>query len=211
MVIPCPPPVQKKIEALVGGVSRETFSKLEVYLSFLLQENKKYNLVGPQEEGRLWERHVLDSVQLFPFLVGEGGFLDVGSGAGFPGVVLSLLGLSGGVLVESSQKKCSFLSSVSRETGVDFLVVCDRVEALQGCVFDVVVSRAVAPIETLLLWTRGVSSLSTKWFFLKGKRAQEEVGVAQKRFSFGVDFYPSVTSQEGKIVKIQKVFSRRAL
>lgn len=202
----CPSHIQQKIEQIVGkNVSRETFSRLEKYLAFVIQENEKYNLIGPKEVDRLWERHVLDSAQLFPFVQNCGGFLDVGSGAGFPGVVLSVLGAAGGCLVESSHKKCSFLKNVSRETLSDFSVRCERVEQMRGVSFNRIVSRAVAPIERCLLWTRGVSSPNTQWFFLKGKTVEEEISVALKSFSFELDLFPSVTSEEGKVVRIQEV------
>ena len=95
---PCPFDIQEKICALVSsGVSRETLSRLEMYLSLIVEENSKYNLVGPKELDRFWDRHILDSAQLFPLLGNCGGFLDVGPGAGFPGVVLSILGAPGGV------------------------------------------------------------------------------------------------------------------
>lgn len=204
--------MQKQLEQVVGkNVSRETFEQLEKYLTFLIQENEKYNLIGPKEAERLWERHVLDSAQLFPLVRNSGGFLDVGSGAGFPGVVLSLLGVPGGCLVESSHKKCSFLKNVSRETLADFSVVCERVERMRGASFNRVVSRAVAPIEKLLMWTLGVATRDTQWVFLKGKTAQEEVAEALKRFSFEVEMFPSVTSEEGKIVSVRKVFLRGSL
>ena len=204
--------MQKQLEQVVGkNVSRETFEQLEKYLTFLIQENEKYNLIGPKEAERLWERHVLDSAQLFPLVRNSGGFLDVGSGAGFPGVVLSLLGVTDACLVESSHKKCSFLKNVSRETFADFSVVCERVEMMRGVSFGRIVSRAVAPIEKLLMWTLGVATPDTRWVFLKGKAAEEEVVEALKRFSFEVEMFPSVTSEEGKIVSVRKVFLRGSL
>lgn len=202
----CPKSVQEKIETLVGKeVSRETFLGLEVYFSLLLEENKKYNLVGPQEMDRFWERHVLDSAQLVPFLKDASSFLDIGSGGGFPGVVLSLLGVSGGVLVESSSKKSSFLGTVSRETGVAFSVLNDRVENLRGLSFQYIVSRAVASVERLLLWSKRVSSQETLYFFLKGKSFQEEIVQAKKHFSFDVSVFPSASSNEGRVLKIKNI------
>lgn len=201
----CPPYLQEKIKELTAdSVSRETFFRLEKYVLLLSQENKKYNLVGPKEMERLWERHVLDSAQLFPFLRGAESFLDVGSGAGFPGVVLSVLGVPG-VLVEASQKKARFLKTVSRETGAHFFVLNERVEALREGCFDVVVARAVAPIGVLLEWTRGVVSFKTRFLFLKGKTFELEIENALKNFSFDVSVYPSLTSSEGRIVEIRNL------
>jgi len=207
-VTPCPPDIQEKIKSIAGeSVSRETFLKLETYLSFLEKENKKYNLVGPGEIDRLWDRHVLDSAQLLPFVKqGSLGFLDVGSGAGFPGVVLSLLGAQGGCLVEASRKKCSFLENVSRETGAEFSVLNVRVEELRGRAFEKIVSRALAPIGTSLGWTQKICSPATQWIFLKGKTVDVEIEEARKSFSFDVEMYPSLTNPEGRIVRLQNIF-----
>lgn len=206
-MLSCPQDIREKIKKLKGeSVSHETFLRLERYLSFLIQENQKYNLVGPREVDCLWERHVLDSAQIFPFLRGAPEFLDVGAGAGFPGVVLAILGAPGGCLVESSQKKCLFLESVSRETVGDFSVLNNRIETLRGVRSKRIVSRAVAPISTLLRWTRGVCFRDTRWIFLKGKTVEAEIEEALKRFSFDVKISPSITSPEGKIVEIQNIF-----
>jgi 16S rRNA (guanine527-N7)-methyltransferase len=206
-VLSCPPDIQEKIKKLVDkDVSHETFLKIETYLSFLKSESKKYNLVGPKELDRLWERHVLDSAQLFPFLVGSKNFADVGSGAGFPGVILSLLGASGGCLVESSQKKSVFLENVSRETGADFSVLNVRVENLPKKSFDRIVSRAMASIETLLFLTKNIYSPQTHYVFLKGERGEVELEAASRQYSFEAAIYPSITSKEGKIIEIHNLF-----
>ncbi|MDC0348927.1 16S rRNA (guanine(527)-N(7))-methyltransferase RsmG [Alphaproteobacteria bacterium] len=205
-MIPCPPLIHKKLEEVVGfPVSRETMSLLFSYLSFLEEESKKYNLIGPKELEKIWDRHVLDSAQLYPFLKNTKKFLDVGSGAGLPGVVLSLLGASGAHLLDSSQKKCQLLESVSRETGAAFSVLRGRVEALEGHVFDTVVARAVAPIETLLLWCRGVSTFQTRYLFLKGASFQEEIDSALQKASFQYSVSESLTSSEGKIISLWNV------
>jgi 16S rRNA (guanine527-N7)-methyltransferase len=108
-------------------------------------------------------------------------------------------------LVESSQKKGLFLETVSRETGGAFSVVRDRAEALKKPPFNVIVARAVAPLKTLLLWTCEVSDKKTHYVFLKGKSFQEEIEEAQKKISFKVSVYPSLTSEEGKILLLTHV------
>lgn len=205
-MIPFPPLVHKKLEEIIGSpVSRETLDLLFSYLSFLERESKKYNLIGPRELEKIWDRHVLDSAQLYPFLKNTKKFLDVGSGAGFPGVVLSILGAKGTHLLDSSHKKCQFLEGVSRETGASFSVLRGRVESLEGYVFDTVLARAVAPIETLLLWCRGISTFQTRYVFLKSSSFQGEIDRALQKISFQYSVSQSLTSSEGKIVSLWNV------
>ena len=192
-------------EIIRSPVSRETLALLFSYLSFLEGESKKYNLIGPRELEKIWDRHVLDSAQLYPFLKNTKKFLDVGSGAGFPGVVLSLLGAGGAHLLDSSQKKCQFLEGVSRETGAAFSVLRGRVESLEGLVFDTVLARAVAPIGTLLSWCQDVSTFQTRYFFLKSSSFQEEIDRALQKVSFQYSVSQSLTSSEGKIVSLWNV------
>lgn len=205
-MIPCPPSVVEALSQAAGfPVSRETVQALEEYFLYLESESAKYNLIGPQEIPRFWERHVLDSAQLCPFVYSSRSFVDIGSGAGLPGVVLSILGCTGGVLVESSEKKCGFLVGVSRETGASFEVLNLRAESVRGRRFERVVSRAAAPLDRLLLWSRPLLSPAGKCVFLKGERYEEEVSRARALFHFDLALFPSVTHQNARILEISHI------
>ena len=194
---------QKMLPSL--NVSRETFDQLRVYLSLLEEQNKNLNLVGSQEMERIWERHVFDSMQLMLYLKKPPlSLCDVGSGAGFPSIVLGILGVDKMTLVESIEKKARFLMNVSRETSVKNTIICDRVENLKK-VFDVIVARAVAPLKELLILTKNIRTSRTVHIFPKGKKYQEEIEDARAHFSFEVDVHQSVTHPEGRILVIHHV------
>lgn len=186
------------------NVSRETFERLCVYIHRLFEYNQNFNLIGSQEKDNIWERHVFDSMQIYPYVEKNKKICDIGSGAGFPGLVLGILGISNMTLVESNSKKVKFLEDVSRETLINNRIICKRVENLKGS-FDVVMARALAPLEKLLTWSQDIFYDKTKFIFPKGKKYQEEIDEAHKKFVFDVRSYHSVTSEDGRILVIENV------
>ncbi|MEM7119933.1 MAG: 16S rRNA (guanine(527)-N(7))-methyltransferase RsmG [Pseudomonadota bacterium] len=133
------------------AVSRETLDRLQIYADLLVKWQKSLNLVGPSTLDDLWRRHMQDSAQLLRFIPEETrSLLDLGSGAGFPGLVLAILGVRGVELVESDQKKAVFLREVSRETGAGVVVHACRIEELAKKSADVVTARALAPLDRLV-------------------------------------------------------------
>lgn len=115
--------------AEIIDVSRETLDKLSVYVDLLTKWQRRINLVGPKTLPDVWRRHVLDSAQLYPLVKDQSGpLLDLGSGAGFPGLVLSIMGVPNVTLLEATQKKCSFLGEVIRQTGCSAKVFQGRIE-----------------------------------------------------------------------------------
>ena len=129
---------------------------------------------------------------------------DVGSGAGFPGIVLGILGVSDMVLVESIAKKALFLENVSRETLIKNTILCDRVENLKKT-FTAITARAVAPLKDLLRLTKNIRTFDTVCIFPKGKKYQEEIEDARRYFSFDVEAHQSLTHEEGRILVITHV------
>ncbi|MEI8321026.1 MAG: 16S rRNA (guanine(527)-N(7))-methyltransferase RsmG [Alphaproteobacteria bacterium] len=198
-----PEDVLKKISEIIQkDVSRETLLKFDVYLNLLFSENEKYNLIGKKEKEFVWHRHVLDSVQIYPFLLSKKSIIDLGAGAGFPGVPLSFLGTPNITLVDSSEKKTNFLKIVSRETNQDFKVVCKRVEQIKNLRFDVGISRALAPLSKILEWCQ---EMCGELVLLKGRSYQAEIDEAKKTFSFECEVFSSITSDESKILRIKKL------
>jgi 16S rRNA (guanine527-N7)-methyltransferase len=187
------------------NVSRETFDRLDIYVKLLEEYNQKLNLVGSSEMSNIWDRHIFDSMQLLSYIPDSShSICDFGSGAGFPGIVLGILGVSEMVLVESIGKKALFLENVSRETFIRNTVLCDRVENLKKT-FDVITARAVAPLKDLLKLTKNIRTPGTVCVFPKGKKYQEEIDDARRYFSFEVEAHQSLTHEEGRILVISHV------
>ena len=196
----------EELESLLGFfVSRETVEKFEIYKRLLIEENKKYNLVGPSTVEKIEFRHFLDSAQLYPFLLNQNKIVDVGSGAGFPGLVLAILGVSGITLMEASAKKVLFLEKVSRETSTKVEFFNGRTEQYRGDKFDVIISRAMAPLCRLFSQTASLKDKETCYVLLKGERGAEEVEVAKKRWFFTYECRKSITHKQGLILKIENV------
>ena len=159
-------------------VSRETIDKLIEYEKILLMWNKKINLIGSSTEDNVWIRHFLDSAQLKDFLLDfHGAVLDVGSGAGFPGAILSILGIKKVILLEKNFKKCTFLNYVISRLGLDCIVVNNRIEDFDVEV-EVIVSRAFADIEKILNLTKGIKY--KKMLLLKSKSVASEFNSIDK-------------------------------
>ena len=192
---------------MVAGtiVSRETIGALETYVRLLAEASSKQNLIGPKELPYIWVRHIVDSAQLYPYVCHAHSVTDLGTGAGLPGVVLSLLGVPKMYLIDATQKKCDFLENVSRETNRRFSVMNARVEALKKPPSKMFVSRAMAPLDRLLEWVSPWVKKDHTFVLLKGARALEEVEVAQKKFSFGVKAFPSETDPNAHVVHITNI------
>lgn len=200
-----PEPVARRLGEL--GVSRETLSRLARHLELLRSWQRRINLVSAASLDDPWTRHVLDSAQLLRLLpAGTRRLLDIGSGAGFPGLVLALLGVSEVHLVEADRRKAAFLREAARVTGSTGLTVhARRVEELVPFPVDAVTARAVAPLERLLglaepfLAARGVG------LFPKGRDAEAELTAAARSWTMRVERFPSLTSPEASILLLREV------
>lgn len=200
---------------LATGVSRETLMRLERYADLLIRWSGAVNLVSRESLHDLWRRHMLDSAQLLPLLpkIAEDRrrvVLDMGSGAGFPGMVLSVLGGGDVHLVESDQRKVLFLREVAREVGSDAHIHGVRVDQLPRFAVDAVTARAFAPLVKLLdeaspflnpaEATNGHAPACG--IFLKGKKVDEELTAAQKAWQMKVKKVPSRSDPSGTILVI---------
>jgi len=193
------------------GVSRETLCRFQIYADLLIKWQNSINLVGPRSLPGLWRRHMLDSAQIAEHLPlpQSGPIYDIGSGAGFPGMVLAILGVPDISLVESDGRKCAFLREVARATETEVRVLQHRLSA--GSASDqlppaaTVVSRAVAPLPKLLDIVFPVISCATCCIFLKGAAAGEEVSRAQRKWQFRLESIQSRTSPDGVILKLSGI------
>ena len=207
--------------AAAFNVSRETIARLELYERLLRQWQKAVNLVAPSTLDDVWHRHFADSAQLLPLAPAARTWVDLGSGGGFPGLVVAIL-LAGTparstsppvrvTLIESNARKCAFLSEVVRQTGivpgiaVDILSTRIEAAATQATLPmpDVVSARAVAPLDKLLRLAAPRFAAGTVGLFLKGRDAAAELEAAERQWDFSVDLVPSRTDPEARVVAIR--------
>ena len=194
-------------------VSRETKEKLELLERELRRWQAIKNLVGPATLDRIWDRHIVDSLQLLDLAPEARTWLDLGSGAGFPGLVLAIAGAERGLrvhLVESNSRKCAFLRHVVRLAGAPATIHEARLEAvIPGFVgqADVVSARALAALPLLLEWTEPLLKAGTIGLFPKGRDAEIELTEARKRWTFAADILPSRTDSEARILRITSIES----
>jgi 16S rRNA (guanine527-N7)-methyltransferase len=197
----------------VFDVSRETKERLALLERELRRWQAIKNLVGPGTLDRIWDRHIVDSLQLLDLAPQAKTWLDLGSGAGFPGLVLAIAGFERGLkvdLVESNSRKCSFLRQIARLTGVNATVHEARLETVipqfTGST-DVVSARALASLSQLLDWTAPLLKAGTMGLFPKGRDAEIELTEARKSWTFDVEILPSRTDSEARILRITSIES----
>lgn len=191
-------------------VSRETLARMEMHAALLRQWQPRINLVGPATLNDLWRRHILDSAQLFRFLpppAGERTVLDMGSGAGFPGLVLAAMGAGHVHLAESDGRKAVFLRTAAREMGLSARVsVHDRrLESLDLPPADVITARALAPLEKLLAWGLPFARPDTLWLLPKGARVDEELTAARASWKMRLARHASLADRESCVLLISEV------
>jgi len=192
--------------ARVFPVSRETLVQLDAYADLLVQWSARINLVGRATIADLWRRHILDSAQLYP-LIPEAAqsLIDLGSGAGLPGLVLAILGVPGVELIEADSRKSAFLREAARVTGTEVTIRPYRVQALAPHPADVVTARACAPLDELLGLAERFIAPHTLCLFLKGERFGQELTKAQKRWTMRASVEPSLSDRRGVILRLQQV------
>ena len=189
------------LERAVGRpVSRETLDRLDLYAALLREGNERQNLVAAATLGSLWERHILDSAQLARFEPRPGSsWVDIGSGAGLPGVVLACL-IGGPVtLVEPRRLRSEFLQTVVLELGLSATVICAKAERVAGS-FDVITGRAVASLSKFIDLSSHLSTKNTVWVLPKGRNAQSELAEAERTWQGVFHVEQSVTDADSRII-----------
>ena len=206
----------------IGDVSRETFDCFSAYAALLGKWQGAVNLVGPGTLDDIWHRHFLDSAQLLPLIRPRAGggavrLLDVGTGAGFPGLALAILarrelrfGLDLDVhLVESNARKCAFLREIARVTETEIVIHQKRIENLTPFPVDVVTARGFAPLPRLFTLCAGFLTLSDEakpvGLFLKGRKADEELTMVRKQWKMRDRIIPSLTDPQGVVLRVEDI------
>lgn len=194
-------------------IPAESLDKLKRYQALLFKWQKAVNLVSPATLNEAWERHFLDSAQVADYLPERAVTLaDLGSGAGFPGLVLAMLRPDLDVhLIESDDKKGQFLKTVSRETSTPVTVHTVRIESAHDAVKpDVVTARALAALDKLLTlcWPWAEENQALQMVFMKGEKADEEIAAARAAFDFTCETSSSATDGKAKILRISSLQKR---
>lgn len=191
------------------AVPRETFEKLSAYHDLLLLWQKKINLISPKTIDEIWERHILDSCQFASLIVPrETSIMDIGTGAGLPGLILAILGFQSITLIDSDQKKCVFLQEASAKLDLNVTILSQRVEQVKDKKTAVILSRALAPLHQLLAWSSPLLSPSGKCLFAKGENYAKEIEEALATWQFDVKVHPSITHADAKLLEISQLTKR---
>jgi 16S rRNA (guanine527-N7)-methyltransferase len=202
--------VKAPLEQAAGRpVSREAWEKLEAYVALLKDENARQNLVSAATLNEIWERHIADSAQLVRFEpFARASWIDIGSGAGLPGIVISCL-VSGPVtLVEPRRLRADFLHKVAESLDLDVPVVCGKAERVEGK-FDVITARAVANLAKLLEISHHLSTGKTVWALPKGRSGKSELAEARRTWQGRFHVERSVTDADSFIVVATGVRARQ--
>ncbi len=192
--------------AKLTGVSRETLDRLAKYVELLNSWTRRINLVGRDTMGDVWRRHILDSAQLFPLIPREARKLvDLGSGAGLPGLILAIMGVPEVHLIESDGRKAVFLREAVRITEARAVIHAQRIDRVPGFDADVVTARALAPLSELLAISERFLAPQTLCLFLKGRMVEEELTEAAKTWHTRLDRQPSLTDPSGCILRLEAI------
>ena len=182
------------------SVSRETIEKLEAYVALLKEESARQNLVAASTLDQIWERHVLDSAQLVRFEpMPSASWVDIGSGAGLPGIVIACMISGSMTLVEPRRLRAEFLHKAVESLELNVSVVSSKVERLRGQ-YEVITARAVASLAHLLEISAHLSTRNTVWALPKGRNAQQELAEAQRSWQGVFHVERSVTDEDSWVV-----------
>ena len=185
------------------NLKKEEVLLLDQYIFQLKKTNKLFNLVGRSTLINPWERHICDSLQLSGLIKNKKSkILDMGSGAGIPGIPLSAIGYENIVMVEAKNKKANFIKEVIFSLKLKAKVINTRLEELQKKPTEFIVCRALAPLAKLINYSLLFADKNTTLVFLKGKSANKELVEAKEEFKFEYKLFKSKTNKEGLVVKI---------
>lgn len=198
-------------ERLVAeNVSRETFQRLQILVGLVEKWQSRVNLVSRESLKNIWHRHVLDSAQIHGLLPPNcRRVVDLGSGAGFPGLVLAACGVPEMHLIESDGRKCTFLTEAAQQMGLrigsDVVIHRARIEAMSPIAADAVTARACAPFDRLLGLAAEIATPHTTFLFMKGRNVEEELTAVERDWLMSVEKFQSTTDPTGVILRIRQL------
>ena len=201
-----------RLSAVAGrDVSRETSERVNRFVEILTVETGRQNLIAPSTVETVWERHILDSAQLVRFEpFPQASWVDIGSGAGLPGLVIALLTKGPITLIEPRRLRAEFLGGAANALGLSERVTirCAKVERVEGR-FDVITARAVAALDRLLAMAGHLSKSGTVWVLPKGRNAQSELAQAQRNWQCDALVEQSCTDPESQILVLTRVGAKK--
>ena len=183
-------------------LTKKQIDLIDKYIEKLIRNNQQYNLVGRSTITNVWDRHINDSLQLSEYIAKKSTIIDLGTGAGIPGVILSIIGYHNILLVDSKLKKINFIREFATENSIQIKTICTRVEKIKNQKFDTIVCRAFAPLSKLLDYSLFFTKKNTSLLFLKGRNVNNEIKDAKKLFTFKYDLFPSKSKGDGFVLKI---------
>ncbi|MFE0016573.1 16S rRNA (guanine(527)-N(7))-methyltransferase RsmG [Mesorhizobium sp. NPDC059054] len=200
----------ESLREAAGDVSRETFAALEAFEAHFLKWNRSINLVAASTENDVWQRHILDSAQLAKIEPIAKHWVDIGSGGGFPGLVMAfLLGERGGSisLVESNRKKTGFLQATVGQFRLPARIIAKRIEDSYSFVGapEIVTARALASLTDLLALTEPWLAAGARALFHKGRDYQREIKESSLRWRFDLLEHPSTVDPQGVVLELRNV------
>jgi 16S rRNA (guanine527-N7)-methyltransferase len=200
----------EQLSAVAGrDVSRETVEKIEAYAALLREESRRQNLVSASALDDLWERHILDSAQLVRFEPhGGASWVDIGSGAGLPGIIVACLVDGAVTLVEPRRLRADFLHRACESLRLNASVFLGKAERAGGK-YDVITARAVANLTKLLEISAHLSTRKSTWVLPKGRSAQRELVEAQQAWQGAFHVERSATDPESRIVVVTGVRAKQ--
>ena len=180
--------------------------KINFFISKIITYNQHTNLVGKSTLKNIWDRHVLDCLQISNFINEKKlKILDMGTGAGLPGILLSILGYKNVLMIDSVKKKTDFVKSIIQELSLSAKIQNKRIERAIIKDQDIIVSRALAPLNKLLTYTLLHSNKNTTSFFLKGRNVNDEIEMANKKFFFDFKIFESISDGDGCVLQINNI------
>ena len=205
--------ITKKSDLTTLNKIKNTFSinssqeiKLIKFLKELAIHNKHTNLVGKSTLVNPWRSHILDCIQVSPFIKNRNStILDMGTGPGLPGLVLSIIGYKNVNLVDSNRKKINFVRHISKKLDISVKTFLSRIEKLNNSKFDFLISRALANLNQLFIYSHKLTGKDSVLIFLKGKKVKNEIQEAKEIWSFNSEIYPSQSDERGSVLIIKKL------
>jgi 16S rRNA (guanine527-N7)-methyltransferase len=187
-------------------VPRETQEKLDCYVQLLIKWQARINLISSKTLPEIWHRHILDSAQLVSYLPKTPSvILDMGSGAGLPGVILAILTRHQLHLVESDSRKIAFMRTALRETGTSAILHEQRMETVPALRPDIITARALAPLSQLLTLASGQHHEKIEYLFLKGREAKQELTALPACPKMEAECLPSMTDSQASIIRLKPI------
>ena len=188
------------------NLSKIQLEKIDFFVSKIISYNNHTNLVGKSTIKNFWNRHVLDCLQLTNHINEKNlKIFDLGTGAGLPGILLSIMGFKNVLMIDSVKKKTDFVKIIINDLSISAKIQNKRIEKALTSQQDIIVSRALAPLSKLLTYARLHSNKNTTSFFLKGRSVNSELELAMKHFFFDYKVIESISEGDGCILQIKNI------